>query len=164
MNKEYRGIFSKEKFNLDMYYFERTPKWVEVCDGKLVDNAGSVIGSDGVNYKSLECWEEPIKVEEEITRDSLRDSLFGDLLFFKDFLCYFESTEYIKIIDEKKNKVYYDGRVEDLPCHDLFEKAKNMWVYGKVVLIKPILLSVDKVGKMGLTVQIDTSSILDLDE
>jgi hypothetical protein len=154
--KNYRGVFSKTKFMESMKAVKEMPHWAEVADGCLVDEFGRIDCEDYV-FTSFEVWELPldegsIKKEEEFT------------LFLKDFLWLLLDTEYIKIIDDKNNKVYYGGKVEDLAHTELIDKAKNMWLYGKVSLVRPTLMSINKVRKMGVTITVDVSGVSDIDD
>lgn len=152
--KNYRGVFSKTKFMEFRKDRNKVPQWAEIADGCLVDELGCMYCGD-YEFVSSEEWEIPLdewssKKEEEFT------------LFLKDFLCLLLNTEYIKIIDDKNNKIYYGGKMEDLAHTELIDKAKNMWLYGKVLLVQPTLMSVNNVRIMGLTITVDVSSVSDI--
>jgi hypothetical protein len=83
--------------------------------------------------------------------------LNSELIILNDLLC---STEFcendlFRISDYNTGKVYFSGTFEELPIHELYEKARNMWVYGYVKSITPLLVTY--LGKRKLTLSIGVS-------
>ena len=71
----------------------------------------------------------------------------------------FLGTEYIKVVNENQDVVYYGGKVEDLSYNTLKERALNIWTYGIVKSIKPSLMSFEGTRVLGLKIIISVYSV-----